>query len=112
MATNPIGKGTKNLSVNLPESAKGVLGRLAFLRDQCLGDFVKEAIAKELRVAMDKGELTADVLKPTIQSISKTKSLLGCLMLGLLAYSVTQYTVYRIRRRDEDALIVSQEVRA
>lgn len=71
MATHPIGKGTKNLAVNLPESARSALGRLAFVRDVSIGCLVKRLIAAELLVAYKNGEIAEDAIDRALADLRK-----------------------------------------
>lgn len=46
MATNPLGAGTCNLSVNVPKSWRRLLGRIAFTLDVSMGEVVRRMIAR------------------------------------------------------------------
>jgi hypothetical protein len=49
MAANPVGKGTVNISVNLLETERKILGRLALADDRSLGDFIRRLVITGLR---------------------------------------------------------------
>src|SRR5687767_2246397 len=44
MPTNPIGPGTRNLCVNVRQSVHRTLGRLAHVRDESMGAFVRRLL--------------------------------------------------------------------
>lgn len=46
MPTNPIGKHTCNLSLNIPQAERRILGRLAHKRRQSVGAFAKSMILR------------------------------------------------------------------
>ncbi len=48
MATNPIGRGTKNVTVNMPEELKQSLAELAKLSNMSLGEYIR-AVLEEAR---------------------------------------------------------------
>lgn len=45
MATNPIGKGTKNVTVNMPEELKKALQELADASGLSLGHYIRAVLA-------------------------------------------------------------------
>jgi len=49
MPANPVGKGTSNVSVNLLDAEKLILGRLALADDRSLGDFIRRLVITGLR---------------------------------------------------------------
>jgi len=49
MATNAIGSGTVNVSVNLLKSEKNILGKLALADDRSLSDFMRRMVVVGLR---------------------------------------------------------------
>lgn len=48
MATNPIGKGTKNLTINIPDDLDGDLRKLATASKMRLGPYIR-ALLEEAR---------------------------------------------------------------
>lgn len=52
MATNPIGKGTKNVTVNMPEELRDALQELAKKSEMTLGQYIRTVLedAKKDRV--------------------------------------------------------------
>lgn len=48
MATNPIGRGTKNVTVNMSESLKKALEELAVKSNMSLGEYIR-AVLEEAR---------------------------------------------------------------
>jgi hypothetical protein len=49
MATNPIGKGTVNVPVNMLEQERRILGQLAMADDRSLGEFIRRLVVTGLR---------------------------------------------------------------
>jgi hypothetical protein len=47
--TNPLGKGTGNVGVNLVDSEKDIWARLAFVDDRSLGEFLRRMALIGLR---------------------------------------------------------------
>jgi hypothetical protein len=61
MATNALGAGTCNLSVNMPKSWRLRLGRLAFRHDVSLGELIRRMLARAAHVwAAAKHAATAE----------------------------------------------------
>jgi hypothetical protein len=48
-STNPIGKGTQNVTVNLLDEEKRILGRLALADDRSLSEFMRRLMLTGLR---------------------------------------------------------------
>lgn len=89
--TNPIGQGTTNVSVNLRQAERNLLGRLAHEDDRSIGSLVRRLILRGLEV--ENPELAAK-LREIRQGIGRS----ACLALGLLAVGLALNGGMDIRR--------------
>lgn len=71
MPTNPIGRGTCNLSINVQAPARLALGRLAFAKGQAMGELVRELIADRLELALKRREISAGAALEALEALGR-----------------------------------------
>lgn len=58
MPTRPLGAGTVNLAVNMPQELRADVGRLAAMADESAGAWIRELILERVRAARRDGKLS------------------------------------------------------
>lgn len=61
--TNPVGKGTRNVAVNLLDEEHRILGRLAMKDDRSLGDFIRRQLMMGLRMSNPDAALEMEMAR-------------------------------------------------
>jgi hypothetical protein len=106
MPTNPLPKGSCNVSVNVPVEARSVIGWLANSREQYMGEFLRGLIGREVMRAAAEGELSADKARQFLNAMGRASraSLLMVVLFGTLFIAMPRRSPRVARRSPEAAM--------
>lgn len=81
--TNALGKNTCNVPINFTLEERAILGRLAFLRDISVGEFIRRNLRRGIALRHpDEAKRLARVRRDRIRSAAMLAILLGALFAG------------------------------